>query len=118
MIEHISKVSILVCTPGRLVEHLNNTPGFTLEHVKWLIVDEADRLLDQSFQQWLPTVLDRLGDHQIQKVIVSATIPRDTGVINSLKLWRPRLWVIEANQGATRGGGARSDSGACGRLGL
>jgi ATP-dependent RNA helicase DDX51/DBP6 len=96
MIEHISKVSILVCTPGRLVEHLNNTPGFTLKHVKWLIVDEADRLLDQSFQQWLPTVLDRLGDHQIQKVIVSATIPRDTGVMNSLKLWRPRLWILES----------------------
>ena len=45
---------ILITTPGRLVDHLNFTPGFTLQHLRWLILDEADRLLNQSFDDWLP----------------------------------------------------------------
>ena len=44
---------VLVCTPGRLVEHLEGTPGFTLQHVRFLVVDEADRLLSQAYQDWL-----------------------------------------------------------------
>ena len=51
-----SQVDILVCTPGRLVDHLEQTPGFTLQHVQFLVVDEADRLLNQSYQDWLSLV--------------------------------------------------------------
>ena len=49
----LSRVDVLVCTPGRLVEHLEGTPGFTLQHVRFLVVDEADRLLSQAYQDWL-----------------------------------------------------------------
>lgn len=52
-----SRVDILIATPGRLVDHLHFTPGFTLQHLQWLVIDEADRLLDQNFQDWLPEVL-------------------------------------------------------------
>ena len=38
-----------------LVENLR---GFTLQHARYLIVDEADRLLDQSYQDWAQIVLD------------------------------------------------------------
>lgn len=54
----ISAVDVLVCTPGRLVDHLDNTPGFTLQHLRWLIIDEADRLLSQSYHGWVQRVLD------------------------------------------------------------
>lgn len=43
-----SPPDILVCTPGRLVDHLEETPGFTLEHLQFLVLDEADRLLGSS----------------------------------------------------------------------
>jgi hypothetical protein len=36
---------------------LNQTRGFTLQHLRFLVIDEADRLLDQSFQDWLNKVL-------------------------------------------------------------
>lgn len=49
-----SLVDILVATPGRLVDHLEQTPGFTLQHLQILVVDEADRLLNQSYQDWIP----------------------------------------------------------------
>ncbi|KAF9241408.1 DEAD-domain-containing protein [Melanogaster broomeanus] len=52
-----SKVDVLVCTPGRLMDHLNGTPNFSLQHLRFLVIDEADRLLAQSFQDWLVQVL-------------------------------------------------------------
>jgi ATP-dependent helicase YprA (DUF1998 family) len=48
-----SPIDILVCTPGRLVDHLESTPGFTLQHLRFICIDEADRLLNQSYHNWL-----------------------------------------------------------------
>jgi len=39
------------------MDHLNGTPNFTLQHLRFLVIDEADRLLAQSFQDWLTQVL-------------------------------------------------------------
>ena len=52
-----SNVNILVCTPGRLMDHLDNTRGFTLQHLRFLVVDEADRLLSQSYHKWIDRVI-------------------------------------------------------------
>ncbi|KAF7317063.1 ABC protein [Mycena chlorophos] len=52
-----SRVDILICTPGRLIDHLTGTPNFSLQHLRFLVIDEADRLLAQSFQDWLAQVL-------------------------------------------------------------
>ena len=54
----VSAVDVLVCTPGRLVDHLDNTPGFTLQHLRFLVCDEADRLLSQSYHNWIDRVVD------------------------------------------------------------
>jgi len=51
-----SAVDILVCTPGRLIDHLDRTPCFTLQHLRYLIVDEADRLVSQGYQDWIRKV--------------------------------------------------------------
>lgn len=113
-IDHIvqdsPKVDIMICTPGRLVEHLKSTPGFTLEHLKWLVIDEADKLLDQSFQQWLETVMESLTSREaaapsqlrskdrITKVVLSATMTRDVGLLSQLKLNKPKFVVLEGNE--------------------
>ncbi|XP_074269593.1 DEAD-box ATP-dependent RNA helicase 1 [Silene latifolia] len=52
-----SAVDILIATPGRLMDHINTTKGFTLEHLRYLVVDETDRLLREAYQSWLPSVL-------------------------------------------------------------
>ncbi|KAF1844364.1 P-loop containing nucleoside triphosphate hydrolase protein [Cucurbitaria berberidis CBS 394.84] len=58
-----SCVDILICTPGRLVEHIENTTGFLLNAVRWLVIDEADQLLNQNFQGWATVLMDALhGD--------------------------------------------------------
>jgi len=52
-----SRVDVVVATPGRLVDHIRGVDGISMEHVQVLVVDEADRLLSQSYSEWLPTFL-------------------------------------------------------------
>lgn len=56
-----SAIDILVCTPGRLMDHLNQTPGFSLEHLQYLVIDEADRLLSQNYQNLFCRVEESAG---------------------------------------------------------
>ena len=44
-VNYISTIDILVCTPGRLLFHIQHTTGFTLSYLQFLVLDEADRLL-------------------------------------------------------------------------
>lgn len=55
-----SRVDVLITTPGRLIDHIKSTPNFTLQHLRYLVVDEADRLLNQSFQDWLYHILSAI----------------------------------------------------------
>lgn len=111
--EFSSTVDVLICTPGRLVEHIEQTPGFDLDYVRWLVVDEADKLLAQSFQGWLETVMakfqvSRYGARDfpdmpysgVRKVILSATLTRDLSLLNQLALRRPQLIVLDADDAA------------------
>lgn len=112
VVSYKSKVDVLVCTPGRLVELINLTPGFSLDHVRWLVVDEADKLLGQTFQQWLDVVIPRLQSNDrtfardhcqsnlsgVRKVILSATMTRDLDLLSGLKLRRPKLVVLEGGE--------------------
>lgn len=51
------KPHVIVATPGRLMDHLENTKGFSLRHLKFLVMDEADRLLDLEFGPVLDKIL-------------------------------------------------------------
>ncbi|PYH88219.1 DEAD-domain-containing protein [Aspergillus ellipticus CBS 707.79] len=51
------KPHIIVATPGRLLDHLENTKGFSLRQLKYLVMDEADRLLDMDFGPLLDKIL-------------------------------------------------------------
>jgi len=61
-----SKSDILVATPGRLVDHIER--GLDLQHLQTLVVDEADRLLSQAYQDWLECVY--AAAHQQGKGVV------------------------------------------------
>jgi ATP-dependent RNA helicase DDX31/DBP7 len=54
--------SILVCTPGRLLDHLKTTDSFIVGNVRWLVLDEADNLLSLGFEQTLKEILQILDD--------------------------------------------------------
>lgn len=57
-----SAVDVLVATPGRLVDHLDKTPGFTLQHLRYLVIDEADRLVSQSYHSFVRRIMASVHD--------------------------------------------------------
>jgi len=125
-----SKVDILVATPGRLVDHLQSTPGFSLRHLRFLVIDEADRMMEDVKQDWLDMVEDsalqgtrrreadprrslHLGGldqplrpvYPLQKLLFSATLSQNPEKLESLKLFQPKLFTSVV----TRDGGGGAD---------
>lgn len=75
------KPHIVVATPGRLLDHLENTKGFSLRGLKYLVMDEADRLLDLDFGPILDKILKVLPRER-HTYLFSATM---TSKIESLQ---------------------------------
>ncbi|KAJ2449259.1 ATP-dependent RNA helicase dbp7, partial [Coemansia sp. RSA 2424] len=63
-------VTILACTPGRLLDHLENTKSFLVDNLRWLVLDEADRLLELGFEETLTKILALLDEKAKQRVRV------------------------------------------------
>ena len=53
---------VVVATPGRLLDHLENTKGFNLRQLKYLVLDEADRMLSMDFEKEINEILDVIPD--------------------------------------------------------
>lgn len=74
----IVPLQILVATPGRLLDHIDNKTGFSvrLMGLKMLVLDEADHLLDLGFKKDIEKIVDCLP-RQRQSMLFSATIPKE-----------------------------------------
>ncbi|KAJ3300819.1 ATP-dependent RNA helicase dbp7 [Borealophlyctis nickersoniae] len=57
-------VNILVATPGRLLDHLQTTQSFDTGNLRWLVLDEADNLLELGFEETLRDILRLLGERR------------------------------------------------------
>lgn len=89
--KNIRRMSILVATPGRLVQHLEQTPGFGLDELRVLVLDEADRLLDMGFREHLNSILEATpGPPQRQTLLFSATQTRSVQQLARLSLTSPQ----------------------------
>merc|ERR1719239_1531516 len=60
-------VNILISTPGRLVDHLEKTESFKLDQVEWVVLDEADRMLELGYEREVRKVLVALQEQQQQE---------------------------------------------------
>jgi len=67
------KPHIIIATPGRLIDHLENTKGFSLRNLKYLVLDEADRLLDMDFGPVIDKIL-KVIPKQRNTYLFSATM--------------------------------------------
>lgn len=117
-----SKIDIIVTTGGRLVEHLFYTKGFSLQSLKYLVIDEADHAMSQMHNDWyyhliqhlgiqnelqsnrlsfrdLMTLVKDDGSYQIpQKLLFSATLSQDPEKINIFNLFQPKLFTTSDNK--------------------
>ncbi|KAH3899292.1 probable ATP-dependent RNA helicase HAS1 [Saccharomycodes ludwigii] len=66
-------VNILIATPGRLLDHLQNTKGFVFRNLKALVIDEADRILEIGFEDEMRQIIKILPNEERQSMLFSAT---------------------------------------------
>ncbi|KJJ35962.1 putative ATP dependent RNA helicase (Dbp7) [Aspergillus flavus AF70] len=57
-------LNILVATPGRLADHLENTQALDVSNVRWLVLDEGDRLMELGFEKELQGIIQKLDARQ------------------------------------------------------
>lgn len=66
-------VNLIVATPGRLLDHLQNTKGFVFSNLKALCIDEADRILEIGFEDEMRQIVKILPNDNRQSMLFSAT---------------------------------------------
>ncbi|KAK1947162.1 putative ATP-dependent RNA helicase DDX31 [Phytophthora citrophthora] len=93
-------ITILIATPGRLADHLVNTQSFNYSKLQFLVLDEADRLLDMGFEKQITQILTILdGNKALQKrqnILVSATINSGVEQLAKMSLSSPVLIDADA----------------------
>lgn len=91
---------ILVATPGRLRDHIENTAGFAtrLMGVKVLVLDEADHLLDMGFRKDIEKIIAAIPK-QRQTLLFSATIPQEVRHICHVALKRDHEFINTVQEG-------------------
>ncbi|MGH0125769.1 UNVERIFIED_CONTAM: hypothetical protein FKN15_001603 [Acipenser sinensis] len=102
-------INILITTPGRLVDHINNTKSISFSCVGWLILDEADRILDLGFEKDVAVILNALNAarEQRQNVLLSATMTEGVSKLAGICMKEPvSIQVAEAPAELRGGGGA------------
>ncbi|KAM4827059.1 ATP-dependent RNA helicase DDX51 isoform 2-T2 [Thomomys bottae] len=134
---------IVVATPGRLVDHIDQTPGFSLQQLRFLVIDEADRMIDSMHQSWLPRVLaaafhskgptdpcvllqrrqaQAVTAHStcypqmpLQKLLFSATLTQNPEKLQRLGLYQPRLFSTGLVQKGPKDGEVTTDRASEGK---
>jgi len=80
-------VDIVVATPGRLLDHMQQG-RCKLDHIEFLVLDEADRMLDMGFLPDVKRIIDRCPTHR-QTMLFSATVPPEIATLAQWALKKP-----------------------------
>ncbi|NXN09654.1 DDX51 helicase, partial [Indicator maculatus] len=141
-----SLADIIVATPGRLTDHIGQTQGFSLAQLRFLIIDEADRMIDDMHQNCLNQIVkaafqagNSSGSNMLfqrtkpgpltaasccspqiplQKLLFSATLTQDPEKLQQLSLFQPRLFTSVYSEQRTLGEGPEADQDSNGKYTL
>ncbi|KMZ05033.1 probable ATP-dependent RNA helicase pitchoune isoform X1 [Drosophila simulans] len=91
-------INILVATPGRLLDHLQNSPDFLYKNLQCLIIDEVDRILEIGFEEELKQIINLLPKRR-QTMLFSATQTARIEALSKLALKSEPIYVgVHDNQ--------------------
>ena len=92
------KPHVVIGTPGRLIYHLENTKGFSLKQLKYLVFDEADKLLNMDFEKEINQILDIVNKDR-NTLLFSATMTNKVSKLQRTSLRQPvKIQVSEKYQ--------------------
>ncbi|KAI9475819.1 MAG: P-loop containing nucleoside triphosphate hydrolase protein [Benjaminiella poitrasii] len=96
------KPDVVVATPGRLIDHVRNSSGFHLDNSEILVMDEADRMLEDGFADELNEIV-KACPRSRQTMLFSATMTDNVDQLVRMSLNNPvRLFVDRSDQAASR----------------
>ncbi|VDN12199.1 unnamed protein product, partial [Dibothriocephalus latus] len=110
-------LNIIVSTPQRLLDHLGKTSSLTVKSVRWLVIDEADRLVELGFERDVRRIIERVarevstvdGSTPVQTVLLSATLTPGVENLAGLALRDPVHCEV-AEQSSSQSGTLKTDS--------
>lgn len=88
---------VVIATPGRLIDHLKSTPTFTLDSIEILILDEADRMLDEYFAEQMKEIIKQCSRTR-QTMLFSATMTDEVNDLISISLTKPLRLFVDSNK--------------------
>ncbi|CAI4034933.1 hypothetical protein SMKI_12G0700 [Saccharomyces mikatae IFO 1815] len=97
-----SRPDIVIATPGRFIDHIRNSASFNVDSVEILVMDEADRMLEEGFQDELNEIMGLLPSNR-QNLLFSATMNSKIKSLVSLSLKKPvRIMIDPPKKAATK----------------
>eukprot|EP00882_Tetradesmus_deserticola_P029701 GHRQ01033292.1.p1 GENE.GHRQ01033292.1~~GHRQ01033292.1.p1 ORF type:complete len:414 (+),score=195.41 GHRQ01033292.1:115-1356(+) len=96
----VNAMNILVATPGRLLQHMDETPGFDTHSLQVLVLDEADRILDMGFAATLDAIIANLPTEGRQTLLFSATQTKSVRDLARLSLQQPEYLAVHSEASA------------------
>jgi ATP-dependent RNA helicase DDX27 len=97
-----NRPDVVIATPGRLIDHLRNSPSFTLEALDVLVLDEADRMLQDGFADELNEIV-RQCPHSRQTMLFSATMTDSVDELVRMSLNKPVRLFVDPKRATARG---------------
>ncbi|KAI9832194.1 MAG: ATP-dependent RNA helicase dbp4 [Phylliscum demangeonii] len=91
--DRLGRMNILVCTPGRMLQHLDQTALLEHSNLQMLVLDEADRLMDDGFQSVVDAILGHLPPDR-QTLLFSATQTKKVADLARLSLKEPEYIAV------------------------
>ena len=98
--ERINHMNILVCTPGRLLQHMDQTANFDCASLKILVLDEADRILDLGFERTMNAIVENLPTER-QTLLFSATQTKSVRDLARLSLSDPEYVAVHEHSASS-----------------
>ena len=88
---------VVIATPGRFIDHMRNSMGFAVDRVEILVIDEADRMLEDGFADELDEILKTIPSSR-QTMLFSATMTSSVDRLIEVGLRNPRRITVDAEK--------------------
>ncbi|KAF4637894.1 hypothetical protein G7Y89_g187 [Cudoniella acicularis] len=88
---------VIIATPGRFIDHMRNSPSFTVDTLEILVLDEADRMLEAGFADELNEILTTIPKSR-QTMLFSATMTSSVDNLIRVGLNRPVRLLVDAQK--------------------